>query len=74
VHDHIQVVHQDPFRLRQALDPARQDPVVVLHTDVHAIVDPLYLAIATPGGDHEVVGVGDHAPQVELDDVQRLAI
>ncbi len=32
------------------------------------------LAVGATGADHEVVGVADHPAEVELDDVERLAI
>ena len=34
----------------------------------------LRLAVGATGADHEVVGVADHPAQVELDDVERLAV
>ena len=72
-HD-IEVVEQDPARLADALDPPRQQPVLRLQTLVDGVVDGPGLTIGAPGADHEVVGIADHAPQVELDDVQRLAV
>ena len=37
-------------------------------------MDRLRLTLAPPRADHEIVRVADHRPQVELDDVERLAI
>jgi hypothetical protein len=41
---------------------------------VDGIVDRLDLAIGVPRADHEVVGVADHPAEVELDDLERLAV
>src|SRR3954464_11742041 len=43
VDDDVEVVHEDPARLGQALDAARKQPVVLLHVLVDAIVDRLGL-------------------------------
>ena len=52
-----------------ALDAARQQAVLLLHVLVDAVVDRLDLAVGAAGGDDEVVGVAEHAAQVELDDL-----
>ena len=38
------------------------------------VVDGLRLAVGVTGRDHEVVGVAEHAAQIELDDVLRLDV
>src|SRR5205085_2276173 len=43
VDDHVEVVHENPARLRQALDTTRQQAVVLLHVLVDAVVDRLGL-------------------------------
>jgi hypothetical protein len=48
--------------------------VVLLHALVNRIVDRFDLAIGAPGADHEVVGVPDDVAEVELDDLERLAV
>ena len=70
----VEVVHEDPARLAEALDPARQQAVVLLEALVDAVVDRLRLAVGVAGADDEVVRVAEHAAQVELDDVDRLLV
>jgi hypothetical protein len=41
---------------------------------VDGVVDRLDLAVRAAGADHEVVRVADHPAEVELDDLERLAI
>jgi hypothetical protein len=48
--------------------------VLVFHPLVDGIVDRFRLAIRATGADHQVVGVSDDAAEIELDDVERLAI
>src|SRR5688572_30034105 len=72
VHHDVQVVHEDPARLAEALDPAREQAVLLLEALVDAVVDRLGLAVRVARADHEVVRIAEHALQVELDDVDRL--
>src|SRR5580693_8824404 len=74
VHDHVEVVHQDPAGGGRALDPARQRVVLVLEPLEDAVVDSLRLAAGVAGADEEVVGVAEHPAQIELDDVDRLLV
>src|SRR3954453_5811964 len=74
VDDHVEVVHEDPARLRDAFDAPREQAVLLLHVLVDAVVDGLDLAVGAAGGDHEVVGVAQHAAKVELDDLLRLDV
>ena len=69
VDDHVEVVHEDPTGLGHALDAPGKEAVLLLHVLVDAVVDGLDLAVGAAGGDHEVVGVAEHAAEVELDDV-----
>ena len=59
VDDDVEVVHEDPARLGEALDAARQQAVVVLQPLVDPVVDRLGLAVGVAGADDEVVGVAD---------------
>src|SRR3954452_6708212 len=74
VDDDVEVVHEDPARLGDALDAARKQAVVFLQALVDAVVDRLRLAVRVAGADDEVVGVAEHAAQIELDDVDRLLV
>src|SRR5215217_7057073 len=74
VHDDVEVVHEDPAGLVDALDAAGQEPVVVLEPLADAVVDRLRLPVRVAGADDEVVRVAQHAPEVELDDVDRLLV
>ena len=56
---------------REPFDAPRQHPVVLLHPEVDAVVDRLGLAVGVAGADDEVVGVADHAVQVEHEHVDR---
>src|ERR1700755_1988206 len=49
VDDDVEVVHQDPARLADALDAARHDAMVLLEALVHGVVDRLRLAIGVAG-------------------------
>src|SRR5215212_6506977 len=57
VDDHVEVVHQDPARLAEALDAAREQPMLLLEPVVDAVVDRLCLAVGVAGADDEEVGV-----------------
>src|SRR4029453_16913973 len=76
VHDHVPVVEQDPAGLAVALGAAWQQAAVgaVLQLVVDAVVDRLCLALRVARADHEEVGVGDDAAQVDHADVDRLAV
>src|SRR4051794_11284959 len=74
VDDHVEVVHEDPARLAQALHAAGQQAVLLLHVLVDAVVDRLGLAVCAAGADDEVVRVAEHAAEVELDDFLRLDV
>jgi len=74
VHDDIQIVHQDPVPLAQALDPARLDLMLVLAALQNAVVDRLRLTLGVTRADDEVVGVAKHSTQVELHDLHGLLI
>src|SRR5215211_2627898 len=74
VDDHVEVVHQDPARLGEALDAAREDSVPLLEAEVDAVVDRLGLAIRVARADDEEVGVAEHAAEVELGDVDGLLV
>jgi len=74
VDDDVEVVHQHPLRLRQALDAARQDPALRLAPQVDPVVDRLHLPVGAARADHEEVGVVDHPAQVEFDDRLRLLV
>ena len=69
VDDHVEVVHEDPARLVEALDAARQHAAVLLHPLVDAVVDRLRLALRVAGADDEEVGVADHVVEVDDDHV-----
>src|SRR5262245_29573218 len=76
VHDHVPVVEQDPAGLAVALDAARQEAAVgvVLQLVVDSVVNRLRLALRVPRADHEEVGVGDDAAQVDDADVDCLLV
>src|SRR2546423_12365899 len=74
VHDGVEVVHEDPAGLADALDAPWKQAVLLLHPEVHAVVDRLGLALGVARADHEVVGVAEHASQIEFDDVDRLLL
>src|SRR5439155_20332610 len=57
VNDHVEVVHEDPAGLAEALDAAGQQAVAVLQALVDAVVDGLRLALGAARADDEVVGV-----------------
>src|SRR5919199_1953425 len=74
VDDDVQVVHEDPAGLGDALLAARQQPMVLLEALPDAVVDGLRLTVRVAGADDEVVRVAEDAAQVELDDVDRLLV
>src|SRR5215217_6969669 len=74
VDDDVEVVHQDPARLREALDAARQQAVLLLEALMDAVVDGLRLAVGVARADDEEVRVAEHAAEVELGDVYRLLV
>src|SRR5918911_718238 len=74
VDDDVQVVHEDPAGLGDALLPAWQEPMVLLEAFPDAVVDGLRLPVRVAGADDEVVRVAEDAAQVELDDVDRLLV
>src|SRR3954454_348798 len=74
VDDRVEVVHEDPAGLGQALHAAGQQAVLLLHVLVDAVVDRRGWAVRPAGADDEVVGVAEHAAQVEHDDVDRLDV
>src|SRR5438552_9878437 len=51
VDDHVEVVHEDPARLTQALHPLGQELVLLLEPHVDPVVDRLGLAVGPPGAD-----------------------
>src|SRR4051794_23640859 len=57
VDDHVEVVHQDPARLREALDAAREEPVVLLEPFGDAVGDRLGLPVRVARADDEAIGV-----------------
>src|SRR4051794_3386553 len=71
VGDHGEVGHGDPARFGEALDAARQQPVVVLHALVDPVVDRLGLAVGAPGADDEVVRVADDPAEIDHGHVHR---
>ncbi len=62
------------MRLSDPVHTRRQHPVLVLHAQVDAVVDRLDLAVTATRADQEVVGDGREPPQIQLDDVDRLAV
>src|SRR3954468_5053487 len=74
VDDDVEVVHEDPARLADALDAARQQALVLLEAQVDAVVDGLRLTVGRAGDDDEEVGVARHLAQVEHDDVGSLLV
>jgi len=62
------------MRLAKAFDPARQQSVVALAPLVNRVVDRLRLPVCPSAADHEVIRVSDHPAQVQLHDLERLAV
>src|SRR5215216_2419717 len=61
-------------RLPQALDPAREEAMVLLEALVDPVVDRLGLPVGVSRADDEEIGVAEHAAEVELGDVDGLLV
>src|SRR5205823_12692344 len=66
VHDHVEIVHQDPVRSRGTLHAPWQRVVLVLQALEDAVVDRLGLPVGVAGADQEVVGVRSEEHTSEL--------